>query len=416
MRIESPTYPPLGRLARAAASLAAAAAMTSLASGCGAGGGDTAKSASGSLTIYSSLPREGLSARTADAVGAGERLALSDAHGRAAGRRVRLVELNSAVPGGEIWDPAAVEANARRAAGDPSAIAYLGELDLGGSAVSIPVTNADDLLQVSPGDGLTTLTRLDPAQPDQDPARYYPTKRRNFVRLVPPDSVEARALVDWVREGGARSIAIVRDDRLSGRELATEAAGAARGAGLAVTIVDEARHGTATYADLATDLAGKPAEAVLYTGEGGRDGDRILAAAAQVLPAAKLYGTSALAESPPTAAAPARGVDVLRPAAAPAGYGAAGRRVLGRLRAERGMPAAPEALYGYEAMRLVLDAIARAGADPGDRRAVTSAALAPRARSSPIGPFRVTPTGDVTGIAFAAYRRDRRGLTYLGHR
>ncbi|HEX8074259.1 MAG TPA: hypothetical protein VF545_04700, partial [Thermoleophilaceae bacterium] len=228
MRISRPTYPPPGRLIRRRAAVAVAAlALGAWAGGCGsdAGGGPAN---GGALTIYSSLPRDGVSARVADAVAAGERLALADAGGRAGGRRVRLVELDSAAPGGDMWDPAAVEANARRAAKDPTAAAYLGELDLGGSAVSVPVTSAAGLLQVSPGDGRTTLTRVDPDQPDQGPAQYYPEGRRNFLRLVPTDAVQARTLVAWMRADGARSVAIVRDDRLFGRELAAEAAGAAR--------------------------------------------------------------------------------------------------------------------------------------------------------------------------------------------
>ena len=65
-------------------------------------------------------------------VAAGERLALADAHGRVGKRRVRLVELDDSAPTGETWDPSTVEANARRATADPTTIAYLGELDLGG--------------------------------------------------------------------------------------------------------------------------------------------------------------------------------------------------------------------------------------------------------------------------------------------
>jgi ABC-type branched-subunit amino acid transport system substrate-binding protein len=179
------------------------------------------------LTVYSSLPRAGVSARVADAVAAGERLALADAHGRAAGRAVRLVELDSAVPGGQAWDPAAVEANARRAVDDPTAIAYIGELDLGGSAVSVPVTSGGKLLQVSPGDGLTTLTRADPAEPEELPARYYHGGRRNLIRLVPTDAQQAAAILAWVHADGVRRLAIVRDDELFGRELAAEAAAVA---------------------------------------------------------------------------------------------------------------------------------------------------------------------------------------------
>jgi branched-chain amino acid transport system substrate-binding protein len=56
-----------------------------------------------------------------------------------------------------------VAANAKRAADDPTAMAYLGELDYGATAVSLPITNNAGVLQVSPGDGLTSLTERAPA-------------------------------------------------------------------------------------------------------------------------------------------------------------------------------------------------------------------------------------------------------------
>ncbi|MFL5866989.1 MAG: hypothetical protein ACJ766_07810 [Thermoleophilaceae bacterium] len=135
------------------------------------------------LTIYSSLPMQGVSAPAARAVWAGESYALSEAGARAAHRRVRIVRLDSTLPAGRIWDPGLVSANANRAAKDPSAVAYLGELDYGGSAVSVPITNDKEILQVSPGDTLASLTAIPPGRPQAGPARYYPTEDRWLVRL-----------------------------------------------------------------------------------------------------------------------------------------------------------------------------------------------------------------------------------------
>lgn len=416
MRISRPTYPPLGRLRPGRCALAAAACALALAAtGCGAV--DQAHPGRGAaLTIYSSLPRMGLSARAADAVGAGERLALADAHARAGGHRVRLVELDSSAPGSDVWDPSTVEANARRATEDPSAIAYLGELDMGGSAVSVPVTSAAGLLQVSPGDGLTALTRDDPDQPDLRPDGYYPDGRRTFLRLVPTDATQAQALVAWARAAGARSLAIVRDDRLFGRELATEVAGAARRARIPVTVVLEGRHGAADYSDVTGDLAKRPADALVYTGVGGPSGERLLAAAARAVPAAALYGSSALASSPPAAGGPDRPVEVLRPDPGPAGHGSRAPRVLARLHAQRGAAVAADALYGYEAMRLTLDAIDAARGDADDRRAVTRQALLPRSRRSVLGDYSVSAGGDLAPARFGYYRRTAGGLRFLGLR
>src|SRR4051794_20569206 len=211
-RMRGATYLPVMLLALCAAALSA----------CGGGGGPE-RAPAGTLTVYASMPHQGPSARMADSVAAGARLALADAGGHAGGKRVRLVELDSSRPEGETWDPSVVQENAKRAADDPTAIAYIGELDEGASAISVPVTNDAGILQVSPADGFTGLTRTEPGSSvAMAPERYYPSGRRNFLRLVPSDFLQAGALAGWARARGARRIATVQDERLFGRELAAQ--------------------------------------------------------------------------------------------------------------------------------------------------------------------------------------------------
>jgi len=408
MRILRPTYP---GAPGAAVALALAAILVA---GCGGGGGaTTGRIRERAFTVYTSLPREGLSARRADAVAAGERLALADAGGRVGGHRVRLVELDSSAAGADTWDPGAVEANARRAADDPSASAYIGELDFGASAISVPVTNGAGILQVSPEDGLTTLTVRDPEVPGEGPERYYPRGRRTFLRLVPADYLLGEAMVAWARENGARSVAILHDDRLFGRELAEEAGAAAAHAHLRVTVSAEARHGQVDYSDVARELAASPADAVLYTGLGGPSADRSLAAVHRAVPRARLYGSSGLAAGGANAGTPILTVDDALPADL---YGRPARALLERLRTARGAPTSADALYGYEAMRVVLDALRAAGEDSGDRAAVVGAAMRGRDRQSVVGPFSLTRTGDVTPVRFAGYRDTGGGRSFLGLR
>src|SRR4051812_42702546 len=219
------------------------------------------------LTVYASMPREGPSARMADAVGAGARLALADAGGRAGGKRARLVELDSARPAGDTWDPPVVRENAQRAADDPTAIAYIGELDEGASAISVPVTNGSGILQVSPGDGFTGLTRLEPGTSVATrPERYYPSGTRNFLRLVPTDYLQAATLVGWARARGARRIVTLQDERLFGRELANQVRFAATKLGLPEEEGVEAGDDPASYPDLAKRIVAERPDAVVYTG------------------------------------------------------------------------------------------------------------------------------------------------------
>src|SRR6476661_1465497 len=177
----------------------------------GCSSADDERASGTTLTVYMSLPRHGVSARMAGDVAAGARLALADAGARVDGKRIRLVELDNSKPGGETWDPSLVEANAKQAANDKTTIAYIGELDTGASAISVPVTNDKGILEVSPADGLTSLTRDEPgAALLTGPDRYYPSGKRTFLRLVPDDYLQAAMLVDWARARGAQRIALVQ--------------------------------------------------------------------------------------------------------------------------------------------------------------------------------------------------------------
>jgi branched-chain amino acid transport system substrate-binding protein len=382
-----------------------------LVSGCGGGGDDRPQVPDGgALTIYSSLPMHGASAGASQAVAAGQRLALSDHKGRAGGRSIRLVALDSSKPDGQTWDPELVEQNADRAAKDASAIAYLGELDQGGSAISLPVTNAKGILQISPLDGLTSLTREQPGGPRGGPERYYPGDAHTFARLVPVDLMQATMLVDWAQERGARSVAIVHDDRLWGRAIAAQAVFVADARKLAVTTVHEVESGAEppTPADDAKALADAKTlpDAVIYAGLPDANSAPLLTAIQQALPAADVYAAGVPADDQLDSAGTLRIVSTTRPAR---DYGPRAARILGRM--APGTPVA--ALYGYESMRLVLEAIDRAGPD---RAAVVRDALRPGSRTGALGRIELTRTGDLGDQRVALYRRDGAVLTFEGLR
>ena len=152
-------------------------------------------------TVYSSAPAA-RRVRRGGARRGGRGAARARGRGRARGRPADPAASSCRPPSDapdHPWDPALVSTNAHRAADDPSAIAYLGELDYGASAVSLPITNDAGLLQVSPGDGLTSLTRRPPGRPRAGPERYYPSDERSFVRVGPSDLEEAEWLVERVR-------------------------------------------------------------------------------------------------------------------------------------------------------------------------------------------------------------------------
>lgn len=325
------------------------------------------------LTIYSSLPMQGVSAPAARAVWAGESYALSEAGARAAHRRVRIVRLDSTLPAGRIWDPGLVSANAKRAAKDPSAVAYLGELDYGGSAVSVPITNDKEILQVSPGDTLASLTAIPPGRPQAGPARYYPTDERSFVRLTASDLRQADALLAQARDAGAHRLAVVFDGQIYGRELAAELVARARKNGPTPVAAKDLHGNAAGTPDMAKDLAGEHPDAIVYAGVAGALTSPLLAALASTLPRVPVFASAGvLARRGALEPAPAR-VEALTPVPPPASLGAGSRQLLRRIARHAGLSSVgDEALNGYESVRVVLSAVDEAGAS---RRAILRSAM-----------------------------------------
>jgi branched-chain amino acid transport system substrate-binding protein len=356
------------------------------------------------VTVYSSLPMHGVSAAAARATAAGQRLALEDAGGRAGDLEVRLVELDSAEPGERLWDPDVVSMNADEAADDPRAIAYIGELDYGASAVSVPITNEAGVLQVSPMDGLTSLTRAPLGRPRAGPERYYPEDERSFVRLVPADELLAETLLRQVRETGVDSVAVLYDGEIHSRELGGILQALARRDGPDPVEVQEYRGRVDEIPDVVRDLAEDRPALVLYAGIAGPGTGRIFSQIDHALPGVPVYATYGLLARDPRVPIPVAPADVeaLGPIPPASELPEEGRRLLARLRETEGAAVArPEALYGYEAMRLVLDAIRMAGADRA--RVIHEALRIRERRDSPLGPYRVRATGEVETTRFALH-------------
>jgi branched-chain amino acid transport system substrate-binding protein len=354
-------------------------------------------------TVYLSIPRDGVSAPAGAAVEAGARLALADARGRAGDLRIRLRVLSSTDPQGEVWSPALVNSNAEEAAEDPHAIAYLGELGYGGSAVSLPVTNAAGILQVSPTDGLTSLTRTPPGRPRSDPLRLRPEGERNFVRLVPNDLLLVEVMLELARERGTERLAVIFDQEVYGRELAAQIVARARRDGPDPVSTEEYRGKVDEIPDIVEKVATDRPGAVVIAGVAGPGTGRILAAIDAQLPGVPVYATSGILARDPARPIPDApiSVEALTPILPERELPKEGREIIRRAGRLAG-PAAvrPEAVYGYEAMRLILDAVEEGGRS---RKQVAAAALDMRDRRSALGPYRLRGTGDVETERFSLY-------------
>jgi branched-chain amino acid transport system substrate-binding protein len=407
--------------------------------GCGAkttvqGGNDTFSATT--LTVYSDLPLLGSDAVAQQSIVDGEALALYDAGGRVRfpvnGRmtqlHVSLDSLNDADPKLSGWTNQATGLSAKTASQDLSSVAYIGDFDSGATADSLPLNNENGVLQISPGSPYLGFTERGPGVPAVDPQSFYPLSGpHTFARLVPSYRQEALATVSYMRSLGVRRLYLLADgaDPLDG-EIAPLAAAAAHAAGITLAgnrVVDggslAAPAGIAPrqFASVARAVAASHADAVLYGGAPNVTAPALWRELHVVAPGAKLFAPSTLAlPSFLTALGPAaRATYVTSPYLEPRQYPASGQHVLRELRrAFPGVAPTVYALYGYEAMRLVLAAILRAGRQAPNRTIFRNAFFDLGEINGVIGSYRIDANGDTSLDRFDGYRVGAGGALVLG--
>lgn len=311
--------------------------------------------AKGSVAVYASLPLDAADQPVVGPLQDGMNQALEEVGNRAGDWKVKLTTLDASARLDGRWNAKRVAFNARKAADDPRAMAYVGEFNSGAAEIAIPILNRAGLGMVSPSataDGLTSI-----------PAN-------NFVRLAPTDEEEGRKLAGLVREENCRD---VRVESAPG----DYSAGVEKGLG-----------------EVPGSGNGDP-DCVVFTGVATGAAGRRLSDLARSLPDAKLFAGQG-ANDPSFLERPeAKRFTITAPILPLAKYPKKGQELLDRQRADNAdLRTNGYYVAGYEAMQLVLRAIARGG---DDREAVRAALLATGRRDSVLGPYVVGENGE-TGV------------------
>lgn len=298
--------------------------------------------------VYASLPLTGAVGSPGREVLRGAELALE----RSQEADVKLIALDSF---GEDREALAL-ANARRAADDPGTLAYLGDFHSSQVTQTAPVLGDAGVLQVAPV------------------ATFVGLRGSTLVRLIPHDGVGARAIAVWLVDAGVRDLLVVHDhDDGYGVPVGVMCAEAGREHGLAVRSRPVWDHNEAPAHDIGD------AQALLYVGVAGSGAVGLWRDLHAIDPALWLLGSEGVA------------VPWLASELSPA--------VAARTRffmAQR----APFGFYGFEAMALILDAIAAGGRD---RTATVRAARSTRVRDSILGRYSLDEHGHTTCTEYGRY-------------
>ncbi|MEA2193331.1 MAG: branched-chain amino acid transport system substrate-binding protein [Solirubrobacteraceae bacterium] len=381
------------------------------------GGGSGSTVSGKNLTIYSTLPEQGGSEQQTKAIENGAKLAVKQRGGKIGDFTITYKALDDSLASTGAADEGKEAQNARTAVRDKSTIAVLGAYNSGMTKVSLPITNKAGILQVSPSNTYVGLTTDEPGSEANEPGKYYPSGKRTYARVVPKDTIQAAAMVKTMKDDGCTSFANYNSKT-------TYSAGLGRN-----LVLEAKKQGIKIVGDKGVDvnapnyrslLSGLKADCVSVTMEIESNGIQLLKDAATALPNAKLYGTDAIVlndTANPKKGLPASVAPRFKGTIAtldPANFPPDGKKFFADYEtAYGGGTPDPYAIYGYEAMDLILDSIEAVGAKGGDRQAVIDQVLKnTKGRESVLGTYDIDENGDTTLTDYGLYKIENGKLAF----
>jgi len=366
------------------------------------------------LTIYSSLPLQGDSRPQSEDVVNGMKLALEQKGGKAGGHTIKYVSLDDATASTGKWEPGQVSANARKAVGDDTAIAYLGEFNSGASAVSIPIVNEAGILQVSPSNTYVGLTREQGAD-EGEPQKYYPAGTRTYGRVVPADHIQAAAQVTYQKDNGCTKTYVLNDKEVYGKGLADQVESLGADQGLEIVANEGIDTKAANFRSLAQKLKTSGADCMFFGGITQNKGVQVFKDVAAAADGIKMFGPDGVAESAfseELGPEVEKNVYITNPTLDPKLYPPAAQEFFQEFERKHGKTPEPYAIYGYEAANLVLEAIENAGDNGRDRAAVVEQIFQIKDRESVLGTYSIDENGDTTLTDYGIYTIEDGELTF----
>jgi hypothetical protein len=379
-----------GAFARRGVACVAAACVVAGCSSTGSSSNSTVTASGHTLTIYVSDP-EAVQANPAlqDAVDAAQ-LAYAQQHSDVTRYKLRLVVVKNR--------KAHVSDIARAAIQDTTAIAYLGEFQPGYSDQTVGITNALDLLTISPTDTALELGQSTPAVSGSPKTFYesWSTYHRTFARVVPSSAQEAQALIDEMHALGVKSLAISTDKSDYGRALAAAA------------------KKDASAAQISTNGSTSSAGAILYAGGSPSAAATFFNKAASSNSSAKLFASSAVDAPSFTKHLSSSVTDlyVTLPGQMPSAQNRQAQRFDTAFQAKYGHAPSTQAPFGYEAMSALLSVLKTAAGGADNRSTVVKDFLELKDRKSVLGTYTINDTSGNTSLSsFVVARLNNGTLT-----
>lgn len=368
----------------------------------------TSQQLSGTVKVVSSFPRSGKLKGVTDSMVNSLKMAVEDSGGKVGNASIVFVDMDDATAARDSWDAAREADNANRAVADRDVLLYVGPFDSIAAKVSIPILNRAGLAMISPASTYAGLTKsVDGMSQADEPGVYYPSKVRNYFRVVPTDEVQGAVGAAWGKELGVRK-AYVLDDQddsvLYGHGVAVAFTAAARQLGLEILGGPEGVDPRANdYRPHAQRIKSTGAELVYYGGIAQNNAGRLWQDLRAAMPDVKLMGPDGIFDNAflQTAGQAAEGSYITLGMLQHDQLKGKGAEFVKRYRDKYGQDPDPYAAYTYEAAAVGLKAVEECGKK--DRKCVVDALARIRSYDGVLGTWGFTETGDTTLTSTSGY-------------
>ena len=336
-------------------------------------------------------------------------------HGYRAGKwTVGYQSCDDATPRAGKWDSARAAANARAYAADTSVVGVIGTFNSGAAEIEIPLLNrapGGPVAMVSPANAYVGLTHAGPGTAPGEPARYYPTGKRNYIRVVPADDFQGAASAVLAQRLKKKSVYVLNDNEAYGLGAATNFKNAATRLGITIAGFEAWDPAASTYEALATTIKQSGADAVFIGGLVCENGGTLLkdlvaglGSRVQLMAPDGFTPISAVVDAAGTAA---EGLTVSVAGLPNAQLKGAGKAFLAGFGKVVGKEPDRYSVYAAQAAEVLLAAIARSD---GSRSSISAELFRTRITKGLLGSFTIDRNGD-TSENPVAISRVKRGVS-----
>ncbi|MFZ4466696.1 MAG: branched-chain amino acid ABC transporter substrate-binding protein [Phycisphaerales bacterium] len=389
-------------LRKTASALAACAISALLIAAAPSAPAATGSAAPPHLTIVSSLPRTGSANSQTTSIVNGIKMAIEERSGKIGEFEIRYEDMDDASPQKGNWDQNIEAANANKAAKDPTCVGYIGTYNSGAAKIAMPILNKAGLVMVSPGNTYPGLTKPGAGEANE-PKIYRPSGTISYFRVVPTDDIQGAVACEFcAKDLGSKKAFILHDRELYGKGIADVFKKSAPGMGIEVAGFEGIDPKASNYRSLVTKIRSTGADVVFYGGTTQTN-------AAQILKDLRSGGCKVPFVTPDgtfeNAYIEAAGKDAMAPESGSVyiTFGGLpseqltgrGAEFVERYKKKHGEVPEAYAVYGYEACKVLLDAIDRA-ATKNDRAAVLAAVAATKDFQGALGTWSFDANGDTT--------------------